>query len=234
MPLTNGAPLLWLGAGIIYLAGCARAADRPVETPEARLRKILIAHSELIDPFSTEFRDLRHHADSTTEIWCGQLNSRNRMGAFVGWQSFAITVRPFLHGNLADSVGARPGSAQEVEISMEPSSDADEIGALMEALWWRQAFDRYCAKATPARAGDSRVVIRTRSDTIQQLAKWLADSSARAGRTSRWGRYSEAEKEAHARECVELSRGNDASIRRCLTQRYGWPPAEAQTYWMYR
>lgn len=211
------------------LLGCGRPTDRPVETPEARLSAILIEHSELIDPFSTEFRDLRHHTDSTVEIWCGQLNSRNRMGAFVGWQSFAITVRPFRSGDLADSLRERFKGVREVEISMEPSPDSDDIHALMQAVWWRQASNRYCDKAMPVDTSDSSVLIRVSRDTIETLARRLADSAARAERRLQWRTYSDADKEMHVRSCIQVEGEDATKVRHCLVTVFSWPPGETQT-----
>ena len=59
-------------------------------TDTEALKQLLVDHSELVDPFSVQFRKLKfRHVDSTgADIWCGDINAKNRMGAYTGWSGF--------------------------------------------------------------------------------------------------------------------------------------------------
>jgi hypothetical protein len=61
---------------------------------EDRVRSLFIQNSKLIDPFSTQFRNLRY-ASSTRidpERRCGEVNAKNAIGGYNGWSEFSITA----------------------------------------------------------------------------------------------------------------------------------------------
>ncbi|WP_341989785.1 hypothetical protein [Azorhizobium sp. AG788] len=50
----------------------------------------------LFDPYSAKFNEMQYVSTSNAQIVCGSVNSKNRMGAYIGMQSFAYdTVRRF-------------------------------------------------------------------------------------------------------------------------------------------
>lgn len=59
------------------------------------LREIFINESTLIDPFSAQFRKVFQQKDNPNVI-CGQVNSKNRMGAYVGWSLFYVEGKQVL------------------------------------------------------------------------------------------------------------------------------------------
>jgi len=65
---------------MFFLSGCSKTEDY--------LRVILKDNSDLIDPFSVQFRDLKYGKN----FWCGELNVKNSLGGFVGWKPFYIDV----------------------------------------------------------------------------------------------------------------------------------------------
>ncbi len=80
--------------GIVY-------ADREIwvwnkinDTEE--LKKLMVEHSDLIDPFSVQFRNTyqRDIENLGNTSWCGELNSKNRMGAYIGWNRFYVIWSP--------------------------------------------------------------------------------------------------------------------------------------------
>lgn len=67
----------------IGLTACTRTDDL--------LRETFTKHSDLIDPSSAIFRNVTHHA-GFWEVWCGEVNSKNRMGGYVGWKKFDVAA----------------------------------------------------------------------------------------------------------------------------------------------
>jgi hypothetical protein len=60
---------------------------------ENHLRELFRDYSDLLDPFSVQFRNIRVRTgvtDNGTQmtIWCGLSNQKNRMGAYGGWADF--------------------------------------------------------------------------------------------------------------------------------------------------
>lgn len=94
--------------------GGGRAEKTAEEYPyEHTLREVLIAHGSLIDPVSAQFKDLvfssRHNA------WCGQVNSKNRLGGYVGWEYFAARDRYRGSGKRSDYIDFQIGEKVLVE-----------------------------------------------------------------------------------------------------------------------
>ena len=65
------------------LAGCTKTDDY--------LRQQFVAHSDLVDPGSSMFRNITHKS-SPLDTWCGEVNAKNRMGGYVGWAPFDMTI----------------------------------------------------------------------------------------------------------------------------------------------
>ena len=67
-------------------------------TDQSKLQKLFVEHSEIKDPFSIQFRraQIRETRDETgtTRFWCGQLNAKNSLGAYVGWADFLVLEFP--------------------------------------------------------------------------------------------------------------------------------------------
>ena len=68
---------------IIALSACTKTEDY--------LRDIIIKHSNFVDPGSVMFRNVTSRSD-LWDIWCGEINAKNRMGGYVGWKPFSVTV----------------------------------------------------------------------------------------------------------------------------------------------
>jgi hypothetical protein len=75
---------LFLAIFLPFLFGCTKTDDY--------LRQKFIAHSNLIDPSSAMFRGITHNKNIFSTKWCGEVNSKNRMGGYVGWTKFKITI----------------------------------------------------------------------------------------------------------------------------------------------
>lgn len=66
------------------------------------------ARDQLTDPDSTEFRDLYFHKYFGMQVMCGELNSRNRMGGYVGFRPFYV----YPGGSLSTAVLFHVGSSR--------------------------------------------------------------------------------------------------------------------------
>ncbi len=73
------------------LAALASQASPPTTAPPAGSAQFVVAQrlldERLLDYPSARFRDVR----GDERILCGFVNSKNRMGAYVGWTRFAVT-----------------------------------------------------------------------------------------------------------------------------------------------
>ena len=65
------------------LVGCGDSA-------EEKLRELLISKSNLIDPKSAEFRNIK--TDNKMSQFCGEINAKNSLGGYVGWTHFYATT----------------------------------------------------------------------------------------------------------------------------------------------
>ena len=84
------------------LSGCisSQSPMRSAESakiPDAQLRDALLSYASnlLYDPASAQFRNIRTYRvtreDGTREVQiCGEINARNRMGGYAGFQKFLI------------------------------------------------------------------------------------------------------------------------------------------------
>lgn len=60
-------------------------------SPEAKQRQIV--KSKLNDPESAVFRDDRQSSNpQSTNVWCGEVNARNRMGGMVGFTRYIAEI----------------------------------------------------------------------------------------------------------------------------------------------
>lgn len=66
---------------LLAVAACDQTPATPGGIPPAALEAV---KRDLLDPFSAEVRDVRNVRGS----WCGQVNAKNRFGAYVGWKTF--------------------------------------------------------------------------------------------------------------------------------------------------
>lgn len=95
--------LLILLAGVLVASNTIKAAEDalPSFTPltdDAPVRKLIMEKSTLKDPFSVQFRNLslrtihlKGPPEETSVIYCGELNAKNSVGAYVGWSRFYAT-----------------------------------------------------------------------------------------------------------------------------------------------
>jgi hypothetical protein len=74
-------------AALAGLSACGKQEDpRMVEGREA-------VKSLLTDPSSAQFRNLRFHpARGQARHLCGEVNAKNRMGGYVGFQAFSFDL----------------------------------------------------------------------------------------------------------------------------------------------
>lgn len=66
-------------------------------TNEEPLRKIMVEHSQLKDPFSVQFRKVYVRDVSvgtkdaqTKHVYCGEINAKNSFGGYIGWSRFLV------------------------------------------------------------------------------------------------------------------------------------------------
>jgi hypothetical protein len=60
------------------------------------LRDMIVKHSDFVDPSSAMFRNITYSPGSANlglwDTYCGEINAKNRMGGYVGWKPFHLTV----------------------------------------------------------------------------------------------------------------------------------------------
>lgn len=72
--------------GVTLAAWClAGFAQEPPALDETMLRS---AFRDLKDPSSAQFRDIKYRADKGAWTICGEVNAKNSMGAYTGFQKF--------------------------------------------------------------------------------------------------------------------------------------------------
>jgi len=94
---------------------------------EGDLREVLVAEGSLIDPQSAQFKDLV--SSRTYKAWCGQVNSKNRLGGYVGWQYFAVRDRYRGSGKRREYISFKIGDKASVE------KDCKSYGAWARENW---------------------------------------------------------------------------------------------------
>lgn len=67
-----------IGGAILYTNG---AFDRNDDLPFAEA-----VRAQMLDPDSVRFRNLE--VLDAINVWCGEVNARNRMGGYAGWKQF--------------------------------------------------------------------------------------------------------------------------------------------------
>lgn len=74
---------------LISIPSLVNAADDTWEPlkDETELRKVFVEKSNLKDPFSVQFRNVKVNTTPMT-IWCGEVNAKNSYGAYSGWNLF--------------------------------------------------------------------------------------------------------------------------------------------------
>ena len=90
--------LVWCGVFLASLSAEGADVSRPpfvVLEDETPIRALVLEASSLKDPFSVHFRNLSARTmhlkdpDRVSVIYCGELNAKNSMGAYVGWTKFS-------------------------------------------------------------------------------------------------------------------------------------------------
>jgi hypothetical protein len=77
----------------VAASSSAQASEWRNVEDEDYLNGLFVDHSELVDPFSVQFRNLRMRqkegvSGDIITVWCGQSNQKNKMGAYGGWARF--------------------------------------------------------------------------------------------------------------------------------------------------
>lgn len=116
-------------AVLLVLTGCSTEQSRAEQA----------AADLLIDPDSAKFRNVVDKGDG---IWCGEINGKNRMGAYSGYQPFVATVigRDYANANIIDyddeivmnvyypDYQAKCLDSSLVEAANDAQKAADEVG----------------------------------------------------------------------------------------------------------
>ena len=69
----------------IFLNACTKTDDY--------LKELITKHSDFIDPSSVMFRDITYgRFTSLWNVYCGEINAKNRIGGYTGWKPFYITL----------------------------------------------------------------------------------------------------------------------------------------------
>lgn len=65
----------------------------PTMKSEDMVRELFVQGSDLFDPHSVEFRNLEYTDSDILKdtVWCGEVNAKNRMGAYTGWNKFSAS-----------------------------------------------------------------------------------------------------------------------------------------------
>lgn len=122
--------LLALGIG---LAGCGPS---PEEKEQIR-QSAFVAEaqtkltSELIDPSSARFANLRIANVEGRDILCGDVNGRNRFGGYVGFTAFTAVRN--VDGNIKVALNTKPVSHQDAQPCMpltNPDATKDPTAAV--------------------------------------------------------------------------------------------------------
>ncbi len=124
----------------IVIAGILVACTKT----EDYLRDMVSKHSDFVDPRSAMFRNITYGDQlGISEIYCGEINAKNRMGGYVGWKPFTITV--FKDGTVYVIL------LEPMEIPFRASADLQDK---IEKLNMRKAesYESDCRNAQPARS----------------------------------------------------------------------------------
>lgn len=107
-----GAALLALVAGGAYwwLSSLDERTHRAVVT------------SHLNDPDSAKFRNVMR-GTRDPEVWCGEINARNRMGGMVGFRPYVAYVKTDRSQDYADQLFVQPDEDGRGGIGIESVAD---------------------------------------------------------------------------------------------------------------
>ena len=118
-----GKPIALVCFALVGLSGCQSGEDRLNNAAKAALA------STMIDPTSFLTRDLRWGRDDAgARAVCGEVNGKNRMGAYVGFEAFVAT-------------GFEKGASPSVAINTAGVGDG---GADQESASYQAMYQRYC------------------------------------------------------------------------------------------
>ncbi len=91
----------------VEAAKAASAAEAFAATPLGRQRKAVLA--ALNDPEGATFRN-EQAAPRDPTVWCGQVNAKNRMGAFAGFTRYMVDMEPGAEMAPLDQVRFEPST----------------------------------------------------------------------------------------------------------------------------
>lgn len=97
-------------AGAALIAGAVLYSSGALKGMLSEPDHIKAVRDRLFDPASAEFRNVR--TGSRIDVWCGEVNSKNRMGGYVGWRAFVAF--PPIDGRPSWNVTIDDGSALEI------------------------------------------------------------------------------------------------------------------------
>lgn len=129
-----------------------------------------LAAAQLIDPSSAQFRNVRRVANNGISRVCGEINGKNRMGAYVGFTRFI--VNPDTEFVQMDEPGARPKSVALTQLEQcrrpsyggyvrDCSYDAERYAEAMLAEMFANDWQRYCERGS---GGEARDYLNTTGD----------------------------------------------------------------------
>lgn len=76
---------LWVASlAVLLMAGCTSDESKHKDVVKTRLN----------DPDSALFRDIKQSARDK-EVWCGELNAKNKMGGYVGYTRYVVQTIGF-------------------------------------------------------------------------------------------------------------------------------------------
>lgn len=92
--------ILWLSASLSR----AEATKWEKVTDETDLRKVVVDKSQLKNPFSAKFKNVKFRMvkekdNVSFSIWCGEVNAQNSYGDFLGWNRFVASDKVIMGDN---------------------------------------------------------------------------------------------------------------------------------------
>lgn len=96
---------------IALICGGAGAAYGWISHWSPAAKSQAVVKRKLFDPDSAQFRAHFPAARGGAEVWCGEVNARNRLGGMVGYTRYVATIDE----SLADIPGADPDGLSTVK-----------------------------------------------------------------------------------------------------------------------
>jgi hypothetical protein len=127
--------LLLISVAASAIVGCMLAPEVRAQTADPATVKALIVRARqrfderLNDYPSARFKDVRVMTDSPTGqlSLCGQVNARNQLGGYAGWQTFHFAIDPRFAN---DSLMMIPGDDSPCfGITVVPTDFSDQLKA---------------------------------------------------------------------------------------------------------